>query len=97
MTCISARPDPHASNHGMTPPIELDLRHLPPPQPMLRALDAADALAPGELLTIVAPMLPRPLLMELAQRGFEADPGEPQPDGSMRVQIRRPDDAETAS
>jgi uncharacterized protein (DUF2249 family) len=81
----------------MNPPIELDLRHLPAPQPMLRALDAADGLAPGELLTVITPMLPRPLLMELAQRGFEADPGEPQPDGSVRVQIRRPDDAETAS
>ena len=81
----------------MTPPIELDLRHLPPPQPMQRALDAADALAPGELLAIVAPMLPRPLLMELAQRGFEADPGEPGSDGSVRVQIRRPDDAEASA
>lgn len=81
----------------MTPPIELDLRHLPPPLPMQHALDAADALAPGELLTIVAPMLPRPLLMELAQRGFDAEPGEPQSDGSVRVQIRRPDDAETSA
>lgn len=81
----------------MTPPIELDLRHLPSPQPMLRALDAADTLAPGEWLTIVAPMFPRPLLMELALRGLEADPGEPQPDGSVRVRIRRPDDAEAAS
>ncbi|UGB39576.1 DUF2249 domain-containing protein [Frateuria soli] len=80
----------------MTPPIELDLRHLPAPEPMLRALDAADALEPGERCIVVAPMLPRPLLMELAQRGFDADPGEPQPDGSVRVQIRRPDDAEAA-
>lgn len=78
-------------------PTELDLRHLSAPEPMLRALDAADALAPGEWLTVVTPMLPRPLLMELAQRGFEADPGEPRPDGSVRVQIRRPDDAEAAS
>ena len=81
----------------MTPPIELDLRHLGAPEPMLRSLAAADALAPGEHLTVLTPMLPRPLLMELAVRGFEADPGEPQPGGSGRVLIRRPDDAETAS
>ncbi|MGN2251923.1 DUF2249 domain-containing protein [Frateuria sp. GZRe12] len=81
----------------MTPPIELDLRHLPAPQPMLRALEAAETLAPGERLIVVAPMLPRPLLMELAQLGFEAEPGEPQADGSVRVQIRRPDDAEAAA
>lgn len=81
----------------MTTTIELDLRHLSPPQPMLRALEAADTLAPGERLIVVAPMLPRPLLMELAQLGFEADPDEPQPDGSVRVQIRRPDDAEASA
>ena len=81
----------------MTLPTEIDLRHLCAPQPMLRALEAADALAPGECLIIVTPMLPRPLLMELAQRGFEADPSAPQPDGSVRVQIRRPDDVEAAS
>jgi uncharacterized protein (DUF2249 family) len=77
-------------------PTELDLRHLSAPEPMLRALDAADALAPGEVLVVVTPILPRPLLMELAARGFEADPGEPQHDGSVRVLIRRPDDAQTA-
>ena len=81
----------------MTRPSELDLRHLPSPQPMLRALEAADGLAPGGQLTIVAPMFPRPLLMELAQRGFEAEPGEPRADGGVPVQIRRPDDAEAAA
>jgi hypothetical protein len=80
----------------MTPPTELDLRHLGAPKPMLRALEAADALAAGEQLTVVTPMLPRPLLIELALRGFEAEPGEPQPGGSVRVQIRRPDDAKAA-
>lgn len=78
-------------------PTELDLRHLSAPQPLLRALEAVDTLAPGEQLTVITPMLPRPLLIELAQRGFEADPGEPQPDGSVRVQIRRPGDDQAAS
>jgi len=77
----------------MIPPNELDLRHLQAPEPMLRALEAADALAPGEQVTVIAPRLPRPLLMELAQRGFDADPGEPGDDGSVPVQIRRPLDA----
>lgn len=80
----------------MTPPIELDLRGLPAPEPMLRALDAADALAPGERLTVVAPMFPRPLLMELAELGFDAQPEPPRADGSVRVRISRPDDAQAA-
>lgn len=80
----------------MKAPDELDLRHLAAPEPMLRALAAADTLAPGQALYVVAPMLPRPLLMELAQLGFEAEPEPPYPDGSVRVQIRRPDDAQAA-
>jgi uncharacterized protein (DUF2249 family) len=70
---------------------ELDLRHLEAPQPMMRALDAASRLAPNETVVIVAPRFPRPLLTELAHLGFEA---EPQADGSVRVVIRYPGDAE---
>jgi hypothetical protein len=76
---------------------ELDLRHLEAPEPMLRALAAADQLAPGEAVAIVAPRLPRPLLMELAHLGYDAEAGAPRPDGSVRVVIRRPGDAETAA
>ena len=76
---------------------ELDLRHLEAPEPMVRALDAANRLAPGETVAIVAPRLPRPLLMELAHLGFDAEPEAPQADGSVRVVIRRLDDAETAA
>ncbi len=64
---------------------------------MVRALDAANRLAPGGAVAIVAPRLPRPLLMELAHMGFDAEPEEAQADGSVRVVIRRPDDAETAA
>jgi hypothetical protein len=74
----------------------LDLRHLPAPEPMLRALAAADALAAGDSVTVLTPMLPRPLLMELALRGFDADPTALL-DGSARVVIRRPDDGQTAA
>lgn len=76
---------------------ELDLRHLEAPEPMLRALAAADRLAPGEAVAIVAPRLPRPLLMELAHLGYDAEPDTPRSDGSVRVVIRRPGDAETAA
>jgi len=69
---------------------ELDLRHLNAPEPMVRALDAANRLAPGEAVAIVTPRLPRPLLMELAHLGFDAEPEAPQIDGSVRVTIRRP-------
>lgn len=76
---------------------EIDLRHLSAPEPMLRALEAADALAPGESVAIVAPMLPYPLLMELARLGLEAAPEPPQADGSVRVAIHRPHDAQASA
>lgn len=76
---------------------ELDLRRLEAPEPMLRALAAAERLAPGEAVAIVAPRLPRPLLLELARLGFDAEPEAPQADGSVRVVIQRCDDAETAA
>lgn len=83
-------------NARMSEP-ELDLRNLPAPEPMLRALAAAEALAPGETVCIIAPRLPRPLLMELAQLGFHAEPGPPQADGSVRVCIRRAVDDDQAA
>lgn len=78
-------------------PDELDLRHLPAPEPMLRALAAVSELAPGASLVIVAPRLPRPLLMELAQLGFYAEPEAPAADGSVRVRIHRPCDDQAAA
>lgn len=76
---------------------ELDLRHLDAPEPMLRALAAADALAPGEWLVVVTPRLPNPLLIELARSGYLAEVEPAASDGSVRVHIARPDDAETAA
>ncbi|HET8765419.1 MAG TPA: DUF2249 domain-containing protein [Rhodanobacter sp.] len=73
---------------------ELDLRRLAAPEPMVRALEAADRLAPGEAVAVLTPMLPRPLLMELAAMGFEAEPDAAAADGSVRVVIRRPVDGE---
>lgn len=96
MTCVIAGAVHRRCNARMISD-ELDLRHLEAPEPMLRALDAADRLAPGEAVVIVAPRLPRPLLMELAHLGYDAEPEAPRADGSVRVLIRRPGDAEAAA
>lgn len=96
LTCISAGVAGKRCNAPMTCD-ELDLRQLAAPEPMVRALEAADRLAPGESVAVLAPMLPRPLLMELAALGFEAEPEPALPDGSVRVVIRRPGDGEAAA
>ncbi|WP_256646754.1 DUF2249 domain-containing protein [Thermomonas paludicola] len=48
----------------------LDLRDLPAPEPLVRALAAADALQPGQALEVLTPLLPSPLLEALAARGL---------------------------
>ena len=48
----------------------LDLRALPMPEPMERALAAADALPPGGALSVLTPFMPMPLLEVLADRGL---------------------------
>ncbi|NLB58185.1 MAG: DUF2249 domain-containing protein [Gammaproteobacteria bacterium] len=50
-------------------PLHLDLRHLPPPEPMERILDAVTALAPGESIEALTPFWPAPLLPILEQQG----------------------------
>jgi hypothetical protein len=69
--------------------VELDLRGLPAPEPMLRALVAADALAPGAAVSVLTPLVPLPLLDALRARGLrhcvEALPG-----GGARVLIQHP-------
>lgn len=52
----------------------LDLRGLEPPQPMVRSLEAADELLPGEELLIVTDRRPVYLLPLLVERGFEIAP-----------------------
>ncbi|KLJ02038.1 DUF2249 domain-containing protein [Luteimonas sp. FCS-9] len=50
--------------------IRLDLRHLPPPEPMERILDALSTLAPGQWLDASTPMRPLPLWSLLGRDGF---------------------------
>ena len=46
----------------------LDLRELPAPEPLLRALLAVDTLAQGVVLRLLTPMRPEPLLEQLRSR-----------------------------
>lgn len=48
----------------------LDLRRLPPPQPMQRILEALDRLPRGEHLIAMTPLHPAPLLEMLDADGF---------------------------
>lgn len=79
---MARRADPGALNR-------LDLRGLPAPEPFLRALDAADALQPGQALEVLTPLLPVPLLEALDSRGLRWR-SEPCTDHGTRVAILRP-------
>lgn len=68
---------------------ELDLRWLPAPEPMQRALQAADTLQEGQSVQVLTPMLPVPLLEALQARGLETHACE-LPTGGARVLIRYP-------
>lgn len=46
----------------------LDLRQLPAPEPLVRALAAVEALAAGAVLRLLTPMRPLPLLEALRER-----------------------------
>lgn len=78
-----------AVSRALEPVLELDLRALPMPEPLERALAAADALAPGELLSVLTPWMPVPLLQALAERGMQTGV-ESLPNHEARVWIRRP-------
>lgn len=67
---------------------EIDCRGLPPPEPMVKVLEAVETLATGGTLGALLPREPRFLFPELEKRGH-AWRGEMQPDGSYRIVIRR--------
>lgn len=69
----------------------LDLRHLPAPEPLERAMAAVDALAPGAKLEVWTPMLPIPLLQLLDARGFKTG-AELVKDGTARIFVERGND-----
>lgn len=53
------------------PLLELDLRGLPAPEPMIRALAAAETLQPGQALRVLTPLLPTPLIEALQVLGLQ--------------------------
>lgn len=69
--------------------MELDLRALPAPQPMDRALAAVEALVQGAELVLLTPLMPMPLLQLLDERGFETF-ASPLREGGARIVVRRP-------
>ena len=79
-----------------TPLLELDLRELPAPEPMLRALAAADALLPGQSVQVLTPLLPTPLLDLLQARGLQVT-ATLLADGGASVLIRCPFDNDQAA
>jgi hypothetical protein len=93
---MKAQPSPHRRADDAVLP-ELDLRWLPSPEPMLRALAIADALLPGQAVQVLTPLLPTPLLDALVSRGLQAT-AFALPTGGARVLIRCPggDDAASA-
>ncbi|MBF0283738.1 MAG: DUF2249 domain-containing protein [Magnetococcales bacterium] len=86
-------PAPREPGAAVAPPSPaaeaLDLRGLPPPEPLLRALQAVVALPPGGVLTTLHDRPPHLLLPRLAERGLEVAQDE-DPEGSVRLTIRRP-------
>lgn len=66
----------------------LDNRGLEPPNPMIRTLEALEAMAPGEVLVIHNDRVPVYLLPQLGDEGATYEVEE-QPDGSAKVRITK--------
>ena len=72
----------------MTATVQLDVRGLEPPEPMVRVLLALDALAPGATLEVLHDRRPMFLYPQLDDRGFRHETHEVGP-GLIRIVIRR--------
>ncbi|MBB5016415.1 DUF2249 domain-containing protein [Rehaibacterium terrae] len=72
--------------------IKLDLRHLPAPEPLIRILEALEALAPGQSLRAITPCRqPLPLLEILDARACVYDLLDAE-GGGGQIRIRHRDD-----
>jgi len=69
-------------------PVQLDVRGLEPPQPMIRVLEEAERLGPGAELEVHHDRRPTFLYPQLDERGFVHETDEPAP-GLVRIRIRR--------
>jgi heme a synthase len=75
--------------------IELDVRDMDPPEPLVLTLAALDRLPPGATLVQVNTRVPQHLLPQLEARGFSYTLHED--DDVVRVEIRRSDAAAVSS
>ena len=66
--------------------LELDLRDLPPPEPMQRILDAVDRRRAALLLQARTPFWPGPLLVHLENRGCDVEVVS-EPDGTALLRV----------
>jgi|CXWL01.1.fsa_nt_gi uncharacterized protein (DUF2249 family) len=55
--------------------VELDVRHLPAPEPMVRILEALSRLDEGMTLLARTPFRPLPLLQHLHSCGYRTEDG----------------------
>lgn len=67
---------------------EIDARYLEPPEPFVRAMEAIDTMAPGEVLRLLLFREPFPLYKVLDDHGFKRQT-ELQADGTYVVVIRK--------
>ncbi|HVY61780.1 MAG TPA: DUF2249 domain-containing protein [Planctomycetota bacterium] len=82
-----ARHAPPASCHGeLKPPVELDVRDMEPPQPLIAIFEKLADVGPGAQLLVRHHREPRLLYDKLAARGYAARATE-QADGSWLVHI----------
>jgi uncharacterized protein (DUF2249 family) len=68
--------------------LQLDVRGLEPPEPMVRILARLDGLGPGQTLEVLHDRRPLFLYPQLDDRGFRHETDEPAP-GLVRIVIRR--------
>ena len=75
--------------------LKLDARGWEPPEPMVRVLEALDALPRGSKIVMLLDCEPRPLFRILKMQGYEYRCG-PVPDGYFEVAIWRAADVSAA-
>lgn len=88
-TAAPAAPVPscgHAAPPATSAGGDLDLRGLPPPEPMQRILERVERTPPGGILRARTDRQPLHLFAELLARGARPE-SEPQPDGSWLTTI----------
>ncbi|MBF0610837.1 MAG: DUF2249 domain-containing protein [Magnetococcales bacterium] len=78
-----------AEQKAPPPPALLDVRDLPPPEPMVRVLQAVTGLQPGQSIQVIHHRLPHLLYPRLAERNLQVTTREEE-DGSVLLTITRP-------